>query len=279
MGFIARYRERHQKLAHARKRAAELLPLCEKATGVTLGRPLTIEESKPWKHKLRYFRHAVSTLLGLKPERQDGFALSRITSFELQMALRKLVCPGNYEEKMFGYFYPSAGVVGVNLNHYSPGAAASDYVLAHELVHLLLSKHKAFDKVASAEPGLMLTEGAATFYGNMVARGIHPAFDITSHRSYKEEYRRGNEFFSAVSSTLGDPASVIGAYAPRLVLLEDNPVLATAEATASYIEMVRQARAHGQTSIEFFGNEYQPFRDLLYSYKPAIAYTMPMERA
>jgi hypothetical protein len=251
MGLIARHRERRQKLAHARKRAAELLPLCEQATGVTLGKPLKIEASKPWKHKLRYFRHAVSTLFfGSKDSNlQDGFVPGRIMAFRLQMALRKLACPGNYEEKLFGYSYLDLGVVGVNLNCYSPGAAASDYVLAHELVHLLLSKVRAFDTVARAAPGIVLYEGAATFYGARIANGLHPEFDVSAHRSFKGEYKQGHELFSAVSSSLGDPATTIGAYPPRLDVLE----CVNAKSIASYIEMVRAIQSSGRTSIEFFG--------------------------
>jgi len=270
MGFIARHRERHQKLAHARKRAAELLPLCEQATGVTLGKPLNIEASRPWKLKLRYLKHALSTLFGSNDSGNEyGFVPSRMLAFRMQLAMSKLACPGNYEGKMFGYFYPSGQVIGVNLNRYSPGTADSDYVLAHEIVHMLLSRHKQFSPVENAEPGITLTEGAATFYGARVAKGIHPAFDVTIHSSFKGEYKLGYELFSAIASGLGDPASIIGAYPPRLGVLE----YVNAESIASYMEMVRAIQASGRSSIEFFGYRIQGLLRPGFRTQPAIIMT------
>jgi hypothetical protein len=225
MGFFVRYRANRAKLKHVRSRAAELLPLCEKATGIKLEKPLKIERSSRLKHVFRYAVDVISEMF-----RSSDRSFNRDEpEFNLGLAigLYPLLCLGSKKmhSRLAGYYDPIRGIMGMNLDHYTAGDSMSDYTLAHEISHVLLEQHEPFvDVIEGAKRGTArtLAEGGATYYGEIVTRQVDPAFDVSSDHSFQGAYKRGYRFFAAIASALGNPLTIISTNPPDLCMVRSR---------------------------------------------------------
>ena len=198
MGLLAKRRESRAKLLHARSRVAELLPLCEQTIGITLKKPFSIERSSRMKHAFRYAMGKLRAWV-----RSSKCDTRYLASKELSKKLR-------------GYFDTKRRIFGVNLGLYTPGHAMSEYTIIHEIMHALFDQYAVSSgiyKDLGPDTIRLLGEGAATYYGDIVAGIVVPGFDILSNPSLDSIYSDGHEFFRSIAAMMGDP----------LVLLKDDP--------------------------------------------------------
>lgn len=218
MGLVQRFRQRRQKLEHIRERAKVILPLCEEATGIKLKGKLKIEATNKFKLRIRY----MADVFGGAGSQENAFS-DPIHNLMLGIGLRKLICGS--VESAYGYYDPSRVLIGIRLDGYAMGNAMSEYVLAHEIVHLLVGQEGSHKQVNKDK---VLSEGAATFYGSEAIRKAHPDFDITERFDDTENpllydaYRKGYEFFKAAASVVEDPLLTISATPPGKCLVQSR---------------------------------------------------------
>ena len=211
MGLLARHRENRAKFNHAKSRVVELLPLCEGATGIKLKTPFHIERSSRLKHAIRYVIDRLTVLL----------SRSKVWTGNSYYGSEKM------HNTLLGYVYPNRRILGVNLAHYSPGDEKSDYTLAHELVHMLLAQDSVASEMFDNMPvgaRRILSEGAATFYGERVIRISNPTFRLTDSL-LPDHYQDGYTFFSRMALALGDPLAIVRVNPPPLEKELYNPGL------------------------------------------------------
>ncbi len=233
-----------QKLEYARQRAVEILPLCENATGIKLTHPLKI---KPYRLSIAILATIPDLLRRLSPH--SGLygvwgaltAYSRVPAHEVPNELERLAkkCGlGGWIEQL----YDAASVYGlimndlglrINLSQYPAGSIEADYVLAHELTHLLLMQSEPHIVKPGlgrpwrkrAEPELMinanpvLSEGAATYYGEMAARSLDPSFTVEC-MNHPDMYMAGYKFFVKVAVHTSNVLELVQRHPPKPEALE-----------------------------------------------------------
>ena len=221
--FHIHARNQERRLEHARGRARELLPLCEDAVGHKLTVPLVLEASD-WEALYsrimrRIFRDLfpVFELNGLDPELTASLMDAQSIPFPDPSSIFLTLSAyanahARYFADAFGYCDREHRLIGINLDEYKPGLPISDYVIAHELVHLILAE---LGLKVPINSNLVLSEGAATFYGDKVTRVVHPDFEITREFShFGPIYAYGYLFFRAVKEAGFEPVEAITEHSP-----------------------------------------------------------------
>lgn len=216
-------RNSERRFEHAQRRARELLPLCEDALSRKLTVPLVLEASS-WEALFsRTMKRVFRTLLpsfevsGLDPELSASLTDAQTIPFPdssfIFLAMSAYADRyAQYFSDAFGYCDRERRVISINIDKYRPGLPVSDYVIAHELVHLILVELGLHVPINS---NLVLSEGAATFYGNQVTRVVHPDFDITFELShFGPVYAYGYFFFRVVKEAGFEPVEAITEHSP-----------------------------------------------------------------
>lgn len=212
MKFVQKFRENRQKLKHIRQRAKVILPLCEEATGIKLKGKLKIEKSSKLKHK---FRQIVDVFMAAFPSQEIGGEPEPV------LALVYMVSQLSYQSTIAcrGYFDPSRVLVGFNLDKFGGTEAADDYLIAHEITHLLIDQ----STFKAANEHLVVCEGAATFYGAKAVAGIHPSFNVASDDSFAHaEYKNGYLLFERIAAVVNNPLLTVCQNPPRKFLYYDD---------------------------------------------------------
>ncbi len=237
--FHINARNHERRFEHAQRRARELLPLCEDAVGRRLGIPLVLEASN-WEtlyartmarlfSGLPFFRkikNPVFELLNVDIQPLPDSSNYPIPPFPdpLSAFFAMSVYARLHAQKFadaFGYCDREKMLVGINTDAYRPGLPVSDYVIAHELIHLILAELGLDVPINS---NLVLSEGAATFYGDQVTRVIHPDFDITRELShFGPLYAYGYSFFRVVKEAGFEPVEAITEHSPIVQVPFDCP--------------------------------------------------------
>ena len=201
--------EKQRKLKYIRRRARELLPLCEEATGVELKVPLVVNATNLPKLLLDVQRRVLKTFILRHVEERgflDMFEYLGFLSASVHLNVKAFVVLD-----AFGYYDHLTKSVGINLSKFDPNAVDSDYVLAHELVHLLLAQ-LGLDKPINSH--IVLIEGAATYYGERVVQTFDPSFDVTTLDTFGGVYERGYTFFERLEDEGFDSIVTINSRSP-----------------------------------------------------------------
>ncbi len=201
--------EKQRKLEYIRRRARELLPLCEEATGVKLQVPLVVNATSLPKLLLGTQARVFGLFLKRHFEERGVLGATEYLGFlsaSIHLNFRNLVI-----WDAFGYYNHATKSVGVNLNRFAEDTSGSDYTIAHELIHLLLFQ-LGVDKPINLHETLV--EGAATFYGEQVIRIIDPYFDVTTTSSFGGVYERGYTFFERLEDEGFDSIVTINSRSP-----------------------------------------------------------------
>ncbi|VVC03767.1 Uncharacterised protein [Candidatus Bilamarchaeum dharawalense] len=205
----------------ASDRLRVIQPICEDMLGRRLVRPIEVRiHSKPTTNFLVDFWYPIKTSLS---RQQSAFSPEYGT---LSRSATVVATPFLFAVRSIYSLFPGFGaingyaVTGVNVilvlakAPLTPNTPNFDYFLAHETIHLLTPDLEVVPKGR----GEMLYEGVATYYGEKVARILHPGFEVLRTSEERPVYIFGYHFVKSVAEKTGqDP----------LMCMIRNPPLST----------------------------------------------------